>query len=85
VSLLDTQVTAFPTLADPRLLSWTFHTETAPTYKLVDQNAQDSLNSYSFALAVLLGGAGACLLADLQAVLSAATSRKEQPTAHPDH
>ena len=63
VSLLNTQVTAFPALADPRFLSWTFHTETAPTYKLVDQDAQDSLNSYSFALAVLLGAAGACLLA----------------------
>lgn len=84
VSLLNTQVTAFPALADPRFLSWTFHTETAPTYKLADQSAQDSLNSYSFALAVLLGAAGACLLAGIQALLSASASRKEQPAAHPD-
>lgn len=84
VSLLNTQVTAFPALADPRFLSWTFHTETAPTYKLADLGAQDSLNSYSFALAVLLGAAGACLLAGLQALLSASASRKDLPAAHPD-
>jgi len=82
VSPLNTQVTAIPALSDPYLLSWTFHTETAPTYKLVDQNAQDSLNSYSFALAVLLGAAGACLLASLQSLVSKAASRKERAAPH---
>jgi hypothetical protein len=83
VSLLNTQVTAFPALTDPRFLSWTFHTETAPTYKLVDQDAQNSLNSYSFALAVLLGAAGACLLAGLQSLVRTAKPQKERPAAHP--
>jgi len=78
VSPLNTQVTAIPALSDPALLSWTFQTNTAPTYKLVDQTAQDSSNSYSFALAVILGAAGACLLASSQSLVSTATSRKEQ-------
>jgi len=78
VSPLNTQVTAIPALADPSALSWTFQTDTAPAYKLVDQNAQNSLNSYSFALAVLLGAAGACLLAGLQTLVGKTRSRKEQ-------
>ncbi len=82
VSPLDTQVTAIPPLTDPYQLSWTFDTETAPEYKLVDQNAQDSLNSYSFALAVLLGAAGAGLLGSIQALVSTAASRKEPPGTH---
>jgi len=84
-SPLDTEITALPPLTDPGLLSWTFSTNTAPEYKLVDQNAQDTLNSYSFALAVLLGAAGACLLASLQSVVSTASAQRERPAAQQDH
>jgi hypothetical protein len=80
VSPLDEAVTAVPPLTNPSELSWTFNAETAPAYKLIDQNALDSQNSYSFALAVLLGVAGAGLLASIQALVSTAgDSRKEQP------
>jgi hypothetical protein len=77
VSPLDTVVTAIPPLTDPSALSWTFHTDTAPAYKLLNQSAQNSLNGYSFALAILLGAAGAGLLASIQAFVTTVTSRKE--------
>jgi hypothetical protein len=83
VSPLNEVVTAIPPLTDPSELSWTFDTETAPAYKVIEQDALDSQTSYSFALAVLLGVAGAGLLASIQALVSAAASRKEPPATPP--
>jgi hypothetical protein len=81
VSPLDTVVNAIPPLTDPYHLSWRFTTEVAPAYTLLDQTAQDNLNNYTFALAVLLGVAGSGLLASVQALIKAPISKKDSSAA----
>jgi hypothetical protein len=77
VDPLDTVVRAIPPTTDPYHLYWISSTSIAPAYALKDENAQRVLDNYSFALAIVLGAAGAGLLASVQTIIHVRTATKD--------
>jgi len=70
----------------PDTLEWTIHNAVPISYAITDQEAQDGINNFLFAFAVLLGVAGAAMMASLQGAIHASLSRsKSKRRQHPEN
>jgi hypothetical protein len=76
LDLLSTVTQARPPLADPTWLRWNSHGITFVSFATLNQHADDIVRNYFFALATLVGVAGAGLLAGVQAAVHIAAHRE---------
>ena len=65
----------------PKSIQWSDALRLSPTYVITDQNALDTTSNILFVFAILLGVAGAGLLASLQGIIHAFSSQKMKGTA----